>query len=176
MNEDLSVFSTPNIKSIVQDMRDLLSQGQLSFLLGAGCSRIAGLPLMPGLTEQVLDHTSIGESTKTLLEKVKSLFSGSSLATIEDYMSEVVDLLSIAERRTRRGATQSRVQVGDIQADATELQTALSQIKSAISDIIISKKVNISTHRHFVGPYTAHCRQANRPGASITSYLTMTRL
>lgn len=170
MNEDLSVFSTPNIKSIVQDMRDLLSQGQLSFLLGAGCSRIAGLPLMPGLTEQVLDHTSIGESTKTLLEKVKSLFSGSSLATIEDYMSEVVDLLSIAERRTRRGATQSRVQVGDIQADATELQTALSQIKSAISDIIISKKVNISTHRHFVRAIHGSL-QAGKPARRVDYFI-----
>ena len=47
MSDDLSVFSSPELKNVVQDMRDLLSQSRLAFLLGAGCSKIAGLPLMP---------------------------------------------------------------------------------------------------------------------------------
>jgi len=51
MSDDLSVFSSPELKDIVQDMRDLLSQSRLAFVLGAGCSKIAGLPLMPELTE-----------------------------------------------------------------------------------------------------------------------------
>ena len=36
-----------------------------------------------------------------LLNEVRELFSGVKCATIEDYMSEIVDLLSIAERRTQ---------------------------------------------------------------------------
>ena len=100
MSDSLSVFSTPDIKDAVQDMRDLLSQSRLAFLLGAGCSSKAGLPLMPGLTDEVLEHSKIGEETKELLDTVCGLFSGAECATIEDYMSEIVDLLSIAERRT----------------------------------------------------------------------------
>jgi len=47
MSEDLSLFSSPELKDVVQDMRKLLSQSRLAFLLGAGCSKNAGLPLMP---------------------------------------------------------------------------------------------------------------------------------
>lgn len=150
MSDDLSVFSLPELKNVVQDMRDLLSQSRLAFLLGAGCSKIAGLPLMSELTETVLGHSKIGENTKELLDKVCDLFSGADLATIEDYMSEIVDLLSIAERRTRRGATQSKVTVKDSERDASELQTALNEIKEAVSSAIGDKKVNIATHQQFV--------------------------
>jgi len=52
MSSDLIVFSSPELKDIVQDMRELLSQNYLAFLLGAGCSKNAGLPLMPKLTDQ----------------------------------------------------------------------------------------------------------------------------
>jgi hypothetical protein len=150
MSDDLSVFSSPELKGIVQDMRDLLSQSRLAFLLGAGCSKIAGLPLMPELTEMVLGHDKIDHSTKKLLDEVRGLFSGAASANIEDYMSEIVDLLSIAERRTRRGATQSKVAVGEHARDSTELQTALDDIKRAISSAIGDKELNIATHQRFV--------------------------
>jgi hypothetical protein len=150
MSDDLSVFSSAELKDVVQDMRDLLSQSRLAFLLGAGCSKIAGLPLMPDLTETILGHSDIGDDTKKLLDKVRELFSGADSATIEDYMSEIVDLLSIAERRTRRGATQSKVSVGDQERDATELQTALEEIKGAVSSAIGDEVVNIAAHQQFV--------------------------
>jgi len=35
MSDDLKLFSSPEIKDTVQDMRDLLSQSRLAFLLGA---------------------------------------------------------------------------------------------------------------------------------------------
>jgi hypothetical protein len=89
MNDDLTLFSSPELKDIIQDMRDLLSQSHLSFLLGAGCSLKAGLPLMPKLTEEVLEHEKIGAETKDLLDEVCKLFSGARGATIEDYMSEI---------------------------------------------------------------------------------------
>lgn len=150
MTDNLTVFSSPELKEVVQDMRDLLSQSRLGFLLGAGCSKHAGLPLMPKLTEQVLDHYKIGVETKKLLATVSELFSGATDATIEDYMSELVDLLSIAERRTQRGATQSKISVGDQEYDAAELETALDEIKEAISSAIGDKEVDVTTHQQFV--------------------------
>ena len=150
MSEDLTLFSSPELKDIVQDMRELLSQSRLAFLLGAGCSKNAGLPLMHELTKEVLEHDKIGDETKTLLDTVRDLFSGDDSATIEDYMSEIVDLLSIAERRTQCGATESKISVGDQERDSAELQTALDEIKQAISSAIGDKKIDVSTHQQFV--------------------------
>ena len=150
MSDDLSLFSSVELKDIVQDMRDLLSQNRLAFLLGAGCSLNAGLPLMPQLTVEVLAHDKIGEETKKLLDTVRDLFSGAEYATIEDYMSEIVDLLSIAERRTQRGATQSKISVGDQARDASELQVALDEIKQAVSSAIGGKEVDVTTHQQFI--------------------------
>lgn len=150
MCNDLILFSSPELKDIVQDMRELLSQSHLAFLLGAGCSKKAGLPLMPQLTDEVLGHEKIGVRTKKLLDKVRELFSGAESATIEDYMSEIVDLLSIAERRSRRGATQCKVSIGDLEKDAVELQKALDEIKQAISSSIGDKEVDVTTHQQFV--------------------------
>ena len=150
MSDDLTLFSSPELKDIVQDMRDLLSQNRLAFLLGAGCSRKAGLPLMPKLTEEVLGHDKIGKKTKELLNEVRELFSGARCATIEDYMSEIVDLLSIAERRTQRGATKSKISVGNQETNSAELQTALDEIKQAVSSAIGDKEVDVTTHQQFV--------------------------
>lgn len=150
MTDNLTIFSSPDLKGVVQDMRELLSQSRLAFLLGAGCSKNAGLPLMPELTTKVLEHDKIGEETKKLLYTVRNLFSGAEDATIEDYMSEIVDLLSIAERRIQSGATQSKVSIGNQEKDAAELQTALDEIKQAVSSIIGDKEVNVTTHQQFV--------------------------
>jgi len=150
MSDDLTLFSSPELRDVVQDMRELLSQSRLAILLGAGCSRKAGLPLMPQLTDEVLRHEKIGEETKKLLDKVRELFSGAESATIEDYMSEIVDLLSIAERRTQRGATKSKISVGDQERDSVELQVALDEIKQAVSSVIGDRPVDVTTHQQFV--------------------------
>lgn len=150
MSEYLTLFSSPELKDVVQDMRELLSQSRLAFLLGAGCSKKAGLPLMSELTKEVLVHDKIGEETKKLLDTVCKLFSGAEDATIEDFMSEIVDLLSIAERRTQRGATQSKISVGDQERSSAELQDALDEIKQAVSSSIGGKEVDATTHQQFI--------------------------
>lgn len=150
MNDDLSLFSSTELKDVIQDMRELLSQTNLAFLLGAGCSKIAGLPLMPELTDEVLDHEKIGDDTKELLTKIRESFSGAASANIEDYMSEIVDLLSIAERRTNCGATQCKINVGAGEKEASELQKALAEIKQAVSSSIGKNDVDIATHQQFI--------------------------
>lgn len=150
MGDDLGVFSEPELKDVVQDMRDLLSQSQLALLIGAGCSSIAGLPLMQELTERVLTHSRISEATQILLGTVREMFSGTYTTTIEDYMSEIVDLLSIAQRRTQRGATQCSVKIGEQERSATEFGTALDEIKQAIVSAIGQEEVDVTTHQQFV--------------------------
>lgn len=150
MSEDLSIFSDPKLKDVVQDMRDLLSQSRLGFLLGAGCSKSAGLPLMPELTEIVLNHKDISEESKKLIDKVREFYTGAASATIEDYMSEIVDLLSMAERRIQCRASNCKVKIGDQKKEATELQRTLNEIKNAISSSIGNKEVDITTHQQFI--------------------------
>lgn len=150
MNSDLSVFSSPELRKVVQDMRELLSQNRLAFLLGAGCSKCAGLPLMPELTEKVLNHDKISSETRELLDAVLGSFSGAPTATIEDYLSEIVDFLSIAERRARSGAEQPKVLVGTRESDVSTLQNALEEIKDIISSAIGDAQVSVARHQQFV--------------------------
>jgi len=170
MTDTLTMFSSPELKDVVQDMRDLLSQSRLAFLLGAGCSKSAGLPLMPELTNEVLEHEKIGEETKKILNEVRELFSGAESATIEDYMSEIVDLLSIAERRTQRGATQSKVFIGRVEKDVAELQAALNEIKQAVSSSIGDKGVDAATHQKFVRAIHGSL-EAGKPGRGVDYFI-----
>ncbi len=170
MTDNLTIFSSPELKDVVQDMRDLLSQSRLAFLLGAGCSKNAGLPLMPELTKEVLGHDKIGEETKKLLDTVRNLFSGAEDATIEDFMSEIVDFLSIAERRTQRGAMQSKISVGDIIRSSAELQDALDEIKQAVSSSIGDKEVNATTHQQFVRAIHSSL-QAGKAGRGVDYFV-----
>jgi len=150
MSENIDMFSSVAIKEIMQDMRELLSQSNLSLLLGAGCSKSAGLPLTLELTTEVLDHDQLGEPAKELLVSVAELFEGAVGASIEDYMSEIVDLLSIAERRAQRGATNVKVKLGNSEKSYTELQKALVEIKRTIGVIIGTKKVDTEIYQRFV--------------------------
>ncbi len=52
MSDDLTLFSSPELKDTIQDMRELLSQRRMEFLLGAGCSKNAELALMPEIRDQ----------------------------------------------------------------------------------------------------------------------------
>ncbi len=170
MAGNLTIFSSPELKDVVQDMRELLSQSHLAFLLGAGCSKKAGLPLMPQLTDDVLEHEKISAETKQLLNDISEFFSGAKSATIEDYMSEIVDLLSIAERRSQRGATQSKVSVGDQEKDAAELQIALDEIKQAVSSSIGDKEVDVTTHQQFVRAIHSSL-QAGKVGRGVDYFI-----
>jgi len=150
MPEDLTLFSSPELKDITQDMRELLSHSHIAFLLGAGCSSGAGLPLMPTLTEEVLQSDALTQNTKKLLESVCSHFEGAQGTTIEDYMSELVDYLSIAERRLQRGAAKPTVVVDDDEYAVDAIASALDQIKQVVAKAIYDKDINISFHQQFV--------------------------
>lgn len=167
---DLAVFSSAEFKDSVQDLRDLLSQNRLAFLLGAGCSSKAGLPLMPGLTEEVLGNDALIGKTKDILTSIRDLFSGSANATIEDYMSELVDHLSIADRRTMRGAVQSKIEIGGNEFPAGELTSALDETKRAVARIISEKKVDVSHHQQFVKSIHSSL-QAGKTGRKVDYFV-----
>ena len=99
MTEDLSSLRDEAFRDPMDQLKQLLSQSSQSFLLGAGCSRCANLPLMEELTDQVLNNKTLSSKTKGILGFLVQDFEGSGISTIEDYMSDLIDRLSIAQRR-----------------------------------------------------------------------------
>jgi len=75
-----------------------MSQGNRA-LLSAGCGSCAGLPMTSELTTLVLNDSSLEPSAKEVLSGLVDQYKGTPDCTIEDYMSELVDLLAIADPR-----------------------------------------------------------------------------
>ena len=84
-------------------LEKLIIQGNCVFLIGAGCSRIANLPLMAYLTKKVIESSKLSEKSKNILKEVSKQFKGARDSNIEDYLSDIIDYLSIIDRRQNRG-------------------------------------------------------------------------
>ncbi|MFZ5699552.1 MAG: SIR2 family protein [Pseudomonadota bacterium] len=164
MLDDLSPLKEPAFATALNDLDDLLMQSGKAFLLGAGCSKCAGLPLTAELTSKALAHPQLGAETRSILSAIESLFSGAATANIEDYLSELVDLVAIAERRDVRGATSKVVSLGGVEYTAVQLRGAVDEIKVAISSVI-DVPVKMDTHWKFI--QAVH--RAPRPGRTTAS-------
>ena len=120
----------------IEKFEDLLVQSGPAFLLGAGCSKCAGLPLTAELTSIAIDSDILDATSKEILAAIKNLFDGATTSHIEDYLSELMDVLAIAERRTERGATLVQVPIDGKPYSDAELRTAAEQIKQSIANAI----------------------------------------
>src|SRR5258707_4787686 len=98
--DDLSPLKAKPFSDAVDKLEQLMTQSGRAFLLGAGCSSCAGLPLTAQLTSEALASKDLDTSTKEILTAIQDNFSGAKGPNIEDYLSELVDLLAIADRRT----------------------------------------------------------------------------
>jgi len=139
----------PFAEQVVQ-LTKLLSQSKRAFVIGAGCSKCAGLPLMDELTQKVLDALPNEGAAHAVLAGLQKHFDGSEGCTIEDYMSELVDHIAIAERRKLRSATAANASINATDYSPDDLAKALIEIKNCIADVIGSANPTISVHRQFV--------------------------
>ena len=170
--DDLSVLREKKFADAVVKFEDLLAQSGRAFLIGAGCSKCAGLPLTAELSHRVLTSKALDDTTKKILVALRDLFNGADGANIEDYLSELVDLLAIANRRTSRGATQKDVTLGGNSYGEALLRTAADQIKRGITEII-EQKVSIDTHRNFVRALHRPIRPGTSPSGQRVDYLVL---
>lgn len=159
MSDDLSELKQPVFATALNDLDDLLTQSGKAFLIGAGCSKCAGLPLTAELTTKALASALLDATTKTILTAIEALFVGAKSANIEDYLSELVDLVAIAERRGLRGATSNTVSLNGNDYTAKELKDAVEQIKRAIAEVI---DINITMQVHWKFIQAVH--RPSRPG------------
>jgi hypothetical protein len=172
-SDELSIFGQAPFDEILQDLENLLSQSRIAFLLGAGCSRCAGLPLMDELTTSVLE--TLEEPSLAVLKAVMQNFDGAPRCTIEDYMSELVDLIALAERRKQRNAGTPGVKLGGIPYSCEQLADTLDVIKRAIAIKIDHQVIrDMRAHRAFVR--AVHNTLRSGRGSSIqytTDYFTL---
>lgn len=170
--DDLSVLGEKPFADAVSKLEELLVQSGRAFLLGAGCSKCAGLPLTAELTEKTLSSDKLDATTKAILTAIRGLFDGATNANIEDYLSELIDLLAIAERRDSRGATQKDVALGDAFYSAVQLRAATDQIKWSIGKVI-DAKVAIETHQRFVKAVHRPLRPGKSMSGQVVDYLVL---
>ncbi|MGA2545662.1 MAG: SIR2 family protein [Rectinemataceae bacterium] len=170
--DDLSALDEKPFSDAVVKLEELLAQSGRAFLIGAGCSRCAGLPLIAELTKKALGSDTLDGTTKEVLTAICALFEGVADANIEDYLSELIDLLAIVERRTLRGATQKSVTLGGVSYGYVLLRTAADQIKNGIAGAI-EKKVSVETHQEFVRAVHRPQRPGKSPSSQIVDYLVL---
>lgn len=149
VDELTALRKEPFAEQVVQ-LTKLLSQSKRAFVIGAGCSKCAGLPLMEELTQKVLDALPNDGTTHAVLAGLQKHFDGSNGCTIEDYMSELVDHIAIAERRKLRSATAANASINATDYSPDNLVKALIEIKHTIATVIGQSKTKISVHRQFV--------------------------
>ena len=170
--DDLSAFREKPFSEAVAKFEDLLVQNDRAFLIGAGCSKCAGLPLTAELTTQVLASAELDDTSKAILEAIENLFGGAENSHIEDYLSELIDLLAIAERRCERGATQHEIALDGESYTAAQLLGATKRIKRAIA-CVIEKKIPLEIHQAFVAAIHRPVRVGKASPGHVVDYLVL---
>jgi hypothetical protein len=164
-----------NFHDALNALDALMAQHGRVFLIGAGCSKCAGLPLMEELTSKVLYSGVLDADTIDILKGIQDSFTGASGPNIEDYLSEIIDLLAIAERRAERGATDNQVFIKGKQYSGQKLRESTEKIKRTISDIIEcgDKKIEVAVHREFVKAVHRPIRPGKTDGLGCVDYLCL---
>jgi len=164
-SDELAAAKSEPFRIAVSQFQDLFTNcGALTVLLGAGCSSCAGLPLTSELTDTVLACPDLDADSKSILVAVRAIFNQAADAHIEDYLSDIVDLLAITDRRAQRGVPSSTIPVGDSDYEPQQLRTASEQIKRAIARAV-EEYTTIDQHRAFISAVHQHAR-VGRPDPS----------
>jgi len=172
-SDELEPLRLPEYSEPIEELIKLLSQSKRSFVFGAGCSKCAGLPLMEELTEEILTKIPKTDKTHTILQGLIEQFSGSQSCTIEDYMSELVDLISMADRHESRCAKTTSVAIGTNSYSATELRDALTTIKRNIRLAVSSCKIKIHNHLQFIRAVHGRLQSGKSGPIYSTDYFTL---
>lgn len=170
-----AIWATPQFVEALDTLDSLMAQDGKVFLIGAGCSKCAGLPLMEELTTKVMEIDGMSDNTTEILEGIQDGFTGASSPDIEDYLSEITDLLAIAERRTERGASDDQITIKDKRYSFQQLRDTAEEIKRTIANIIerSDEKLDIAVHRKFVKAVHRPVRPGKSDSLGCVDYLCL---
>lgn len=173
MNEEDLTIKNPKLEDAANELVDLLSQNKRVFLFGAGSSKCAGLPLMNELTNSVLEKLEDSSDHYQILEEIKNNFEGSETCNIEDYMSELVDLISICERRKVKNSDVNEIKIGEDECTLKELNVLLKDIKDSIQELLQEKETSLDTHRKFIRNIHGRLVSGKSPIKQKVDYFTL---
>ena len=142
-----------------KQVQELFNSTDKIFLMGAGCSVCAGLPLMDCLTKEVTREAS--EETKKILDVVQAEVEGN----IEDILSQLINYLAITEKRKNNSL---QIQIGTLPCKKDDLQAAVQEIKGRVADIISIERKISEEHLKFVRAI----HRTQRPGRNSISTST----
>ena len=108
-HDDLPVLSEKPFSDAVEEFDELLIQSGGAFLIGAGCSKCAGLPLTAEFTKIALESNKLDETSNAVLAAIKNRFDGSKMSHVEDCLSELVDLHPTCRSRYSKSGRSSRL-------------------------------------------------------------------
>ena len=161
---DMRVYYKDSNLDITKEMIDLMSSSdRLKFLIGAGCSHVTDLPLMEGLTTQIVDEVDKVKDNP-IMKHVRGIFSGEDSRSIERYMSAIVGYQSVIDKMKQSKIDEpyiimrsnkdmkgnKKVQAEDLKVQAEDLEGLLDIIKQEILNIIGKKEVCTFHHQNFV--------------------------
>ena len=169
--DDLSPLKAKPFSDAVDKLEELMTQSGRAFLLGAGCSHCAGLPLTAQLPVMLFASTELDANTKEILTAIQGNFAGAKDPNIEDYLSELVDLLPSPTAEHLRGATKKELN-WPRNLTVRLLRDATEQIKRAIAEAI-DKPVSVETHWKFVKAVHRPVRPGKSVGNQRVDYLVL---
>jgi hypothetical protein len=149
-HDDLSPLRSDPFTQVLEELDKLMSQPNRVFLIGAGCGKCASLPLMGELTEQVINDPAIGSATKRVLEFIRTEYGGSHGSTVEDYLSDIVDIAAVVTRRRDCGVTDPRIDIGGQRYCVIDLGKVMEDIKTTMVRFLEPPEFDIGVHRKFV--------------------------
>jgi SIR2-like domain len=168
--EDISPLRQAPFAEAFDAAEKLIGNSSRAFLVGAGCSKCAGLPLTCELKDEILGRLT--EGARSTLTSVMNSFKGASSSTIEEYISEIVDVMAIAKRRKESGAKETSVELDKKIYSEENLSDALKEIRASIVSCI-KKNCDISVHRRFVRAVHYQLRSGRRDRSRPADYLVL---
>jgi len=119
-----------DLKESIEQLRDLLSKGHHTWLLGAGASHASHIPLIAKMTELVVSKVSDDPMGKKVISAITSALGGQ--ANIEVVLSQIGDYLALARRANSRTVAITP----DVLVSLDELMAVYRMAVSEIADLV----------------------------------------
>lgn len=159
-------------------LSDLFRNTNPTFLMGAGCSYVAEIPTLQELENAIIEDQRVSDTAKIILSVIREGFttaSASKPSHIEDYLSELIDLKAIAERRRRKDSRDVYTTIGGIEYSDIEISEVISDITNSIADAVDIDLCadKLVLHRRFVRAAQKTVRDGRAEHIRQLSYLVL---
>jgi len=173
MDEIKNLFSAP-FDGCINEFEQLLHDRNKVFLLGAGCSKCAGLPLTSELVDKVQEKLSDdGISIKVFNQIIDGFNKCEGVLSIKDYLSELIDHISIAQRKVDKGKKEVTIKISEGEYSIQDLKNVLAEIKAKIFECIDGSEIDISTHRKFIKAVHSAMKASKTNSRLRTDYIVL---